>query len=70
MVHIVQGDIQLVDFNPFCPMTDGLLFSWNELVKGTICNDGEAPVIRVVEGKPGVQPHDLHTSRLPKVTLI
>ena len=65
-----QGDIRLVDFNPFCSKTDALLFSWEELT--SIASDGDAPairpVMRVVESASTVQPHDLHDSRLPQVT--
>ena len=29
---VFQGTIMLVDFNPFATVTDGLLFSWEELI--------------------------------------
>lgn len=29
-----QDDFLLIDFNPYCPATDPLLFSWEELAAG------------------------------------
>ena len=64
----------MVDFNPFSPMTDSLLFSWDELSSSSTAVNGEggapviSPVIRVFEGASSIRPHDLHTSRLPQVT--
>lgn len=62
-----------MDFNPFSPRTDPLLFSWDELTSGSITSDGGeppviSPVIRVVEKTSTVRPHDLHESRVPQVT--
>ena len=106
-----------MDFNPYCPATDPLLFSWDELtpnnrhtfplslshlplppsplsappcthshnsdnseLPGASCNgaiDGEStharaqqqllPVFRIVDGE-SIQPSDLQSFRLPKVT--
>lgn len=64
----IQRDIQLVDFNPFSPTTDAILFSWSELADGTMNTGKEgAPVIRVVEDASLIRPSDLHASRLPRV---
>ena len=30
-LFVFQGKLLLVDFNPFGPVTDGLLFTWDEL---------------------------------------
>ena len=30
-VFAFQGKLLLIDFNPFGPVTDGLLFTWDEL---------------------------------------
>lgn len=57
-----EDDVRLMDFNPFCPMTDPLLFSWEELV--TL--DTHPPLMKVVESPGVVQPSDLYQCRLPK----
>ena len=68
----LQGDIRLVDFNPFCAKTDSLLFSWEELVSGSGTSEGETPainpVIRVVEDNGAIRPHDLQEYRYPQVS--
>ena len=111
----LQNKFVLIDFNPYCPATDPLLFSWDELTpnKSTeklllptshhspssppshplpphtqhtsgsssdlaigTCDgpiDGDPrqhqllPVFRIVDGE-SIQPSDLHSFRLPKVT--
>ena len=30
-LYVFQGKLLLIDFNPFGPVTDGLLFTWDEL---------------------------------------
>ena len=66
-----QGDVRLVDFNPFCPRTDSLLFSWDELASGCVTGEGDAPgnnpVIRVVQDEASIQPHDLQECPYPQV---
>lgn len=48
---LAQEKLYLVDFNPFCPTTDGLLFTWDELEQG----DWETPTS---SGKVGQSVHD------------
>ncbi|KAL5517345.1 hypothetical protein EMCRGX_G002879 [Ephydatia muelleri] len=60
-----EGAVRLMDFNPFCPMTDPLLFTWEELAR----LDTELPVVRVVESPGVMRPSDLYQCRLPKVVL-
>lgn len=31
---LLQDEFLLIDFNPYCPATDPLLFSWKELAVG------------------------------------
>lgn len=64
-----------MDFNPYCSKTDPLLFLWEELVDGRVPgnsggtenNDGETPVIRLVEDKALIRSHDLQVYRYPQV---
>ena len=69
-----QGDIRLVDFNPFCLRTDPLLFSWEELSSGRVTSDeGGAPevttVMRVVQSGASIRSHDLQEYRYPRDAL-
>ncbi|KAK3587558.1 hypothetical protein CHS0354_004847 [Potamilus streckersoni] len=70
-----QGKILLIDFNPFGEVTDGLLFSWEELLgderlNGTILSNGEdelqVPAFRYIEKSSGVQPNPYTTYAMPK----
>ena len=42
----------LVDFNPYSPMTDGLLFSWEELLGSDAAGDAAAAAICVSRDEP------------------
>ena len=63
----------LLDFNPFCEMTDALLFTWEELRCGSVGGgegegpSGHTPELRVVEFGSTIRPSDLSSSRVPKV---
>ncbi|KAK3104009.1 hypothetical protein FSP39_023648 [Pinctada imbricata] len=62
-----QGDILLIDFNPFGEVTDGLLFDWTELenndpLKGTDSESIKVPAFRYVAKSKGVQPDPLLTN--------
>ena len=49
--------IWIVDFNPFCPVTDGLLFEWSELLNESSDQSVEnLPDFRVLTSQPGVTP--------------
>ena len=62
----------MVDFNPYSPMTDALLFTWDELshIVARRWEGGSegVPVVRIVEGEGSIQPSDLQSFRLPKVS--
>ncbi len=63
-----QNNYWLVDFNPYCPMTDPLLFTWEQLTSGAVAAmaaQEQLPVLRLVDGM-SIQPSDLHTHRLPQ----
>ncbi|KAK7102794.1 translation initiation factor eIF2 assembly protein-like [Littorina saxatilis] len=51
-----KNEVILVDFNPFGPVTDALLFDWEELTASDL---SESLVFRCVESESGVQPHSL-----------
>lgn len=61
----------MVDFNPYSPMTDALLFTWEELSSIALGRlDGGSkglPILRIVNGERSIQPSDLQSFRLPKV---
>lgn len=63
-----EDEVVLIDFNPFSIMTDGLLFSWEELDSITtpvLCT----PELRLITDSSGIQPSSLYTTRLPKDVL-
>ncbi|XP_062617157.1 cell division cycle protein 123 homolog [Saccostrea cucullata] len=65
-----QGKLLLLDFNPFGEVTDGLMFTWDELtdsdseLKGTD-NDTQHPVFRY-KNSGGIQPNPLSTFGVPR----
>ncbi|XP_064400043.1 cell division cycle protein 123 homolog [Halichondria panicea] len=66
--RIQENSYWLVDFNPYCSMTDPLLFSWEELTSGAVtamAAQEQLPVLRLVDGV-SIQPSDLQTHRLPQ----
>ncbi|XP_019640214.1 PREDICTED: cell division cycle protein 123 homolog [Branchiostoma belcheri] len=69
------GKLLLVDLNPFCEVTDPLLFTWDELTSGetqggsnsTEGEGGEEGVVfRYIKNEMGVQPNPLHSYRVPE----
>lgn len=56
----------LVDFGTFSPTTNSFLFKWEELDQMST-DDGTVPELRLIEDPMGIQPSQLHVSRLPKV---
>ena len=70
---LVQDKFLLVDFNPYCPMTDSLLFSWEELTSDEFLSqtndvtlNNYHPVFRLVDNVR-IQPSDLQSLKLPLV---
>lgn len=56
----------LVDFGTFSPTTNSFLFKWEELDQMST-GEGTVPELRLIEDPMGIQPSQLHVSRLPKV---
>ena len=54
----------LVDFNPFCRVTDPLLFSWEEIM--TMSPDLSKPIFKVVENQQLIKGHPYATNRVPQ----
>lgn len=72
-----NGEFLIIDFNPFKPVTDSLLFSWDELISGKleccdnsvdfICNNTSTPgQFRYVSSDIPMQTSDLLSFRMPK----
>ncbi|KAL8576951.1 hypothetical protein ACOMHN_024227 [Nucella lapillus] len=57
-----KSEVILIDFNPFGPVTDALLFDWSELRTHSV-SDGA--VFRCVENENGVQPNRLSQFGVP-----
>ena len=80
---VLQNKFWLVDINPYSPMTDPLLFTWEELslgpqglktpshtgsvVQSTQEQQVELPELRLVDGL-SIQPSDVQTYKLPQVS--
>ncbi|CAH1269093.1 CDC123 [Branchiostoma lanceolatum] len=69
------GKVMLVDINPFCEVTDPLMFTWDELtsgepLEGSNSTQGEGVaegvVFRYIKSEMGVQPNPLHSYRVPE----
>lgn len=68
------GRVLLIDFNPFSPVTDSLLYEWGELANFDDENQTEAeqdaqkPEFRIIEDQASaaIRPSIYNTSRLPK----
>jgi len=54
--------VVLVDFNPFCRVTDPLLFTWDEL--GAMA--GTLPELRVIEDRESIKGHPYAANRVPQ----
>lgn len=61
--RISAHSVILIDFNPFCRVTDPLLFTWPELCD---IQPGTPPHFRVVESQDGVKSHPYAASRVPQ----
>ncbi|OQV18914.1 Cell division cycle protein 123-like protein [Hypsibius exemplaris] len=56
-------DFMLVDFNPFDPVTDSLLFTWEELQDANGIPDDE--LLRIVSYPLAIQPDDMRQYEVP-----
>lgn len=57
-----KDKIRLIDFNPFGPVTDGLLFDWDEL----LTNETSSFEFRYIRDDTGIQPNGMRQYSLPK----
>lgn len=57
--------VKLVDFNPFGPPTDAVLFDWEELEAGGGGNEDDGVDFRFVEDDAGIQPNGLRQYSVP-----
>lgn len=58
--------VMLLDFSPFGPPTNPLLFSWTDFIDDNLIQESDFPVFRAVTSELGVQPSAYACSRLPK----
>ncbi|KAH9503809.1 hypothetical protein Btru_066694 [Bulinus truncatus] len=65
VVHVKQDHVLLIDFNPFGPVTDSLMFTWSEL-NYLVTQTQELPYFRCVESEEGVQCSDYANYALPQ----
>ena len=67
-VYIDNADIYLVDFNPFGPVTDSILFTWDELHQLVPQNiDGNSEdIFAIVTKDSGIQPSQFMSYAMPK----
>jgi len=63
--HKSKEDIVLVDFNPFGPLTDSLLFSWNDLMSWSPHNPSLTCEFRYVLEKD-IKPHPYRWYAMPQ----
>jgi len=66
VVDIYRKDsnkLYIIDFNPWGPMTDTLLFDWSELL--TLSNN-EKPEFRFVNSQNGIKPNSYTQYAIPK----
>lgn len=66
-----KGKLLLLDFNPYGPVTDSLLFSWDELLQDDLVQEDtelqcQVPEFRCIEDAGGVQPNPYSTYAVPK----
>ncbi|CAL1534534.1 unnamed protein product [Lymnaea stagnalis] len=64
VAHLKQGQILLIDFNPYGVVTDGLMFSWCEL--NQLAAQNQEPCFRFVESEEGIQSIDYANYSLPQ----
>lgn len=63
--HRSKGNVVLVDFNPFGPLTDSLLFSWNDLMSWSSHNPSRPCEFRCVLEKD-IQPDPYRWYAMPQ----
>lgn len=62
-----NGEVVLLDFNPFGAVTDSLLFEWNELyLLKEAAADSKELLIRFVESESGIKPHPYQCYAIPQ----
>ncbi|XP_065661702.1 cell division cycle protein 123 homolog [Hydra vulgaris] len=66
IVKLENGCYKLLDFNPFGEVTDGLLFSWSELLSLSPQSIDNSKILRLVSELENIQPNPYLSYRLPK----
>ncbi|UJR21028.1 hypothetical protein I4U23_024128 [Adineta vaga] len=69
VVDIYRKDsnkLYIIDFNPWGPMTDSLLFNWSELLTLSTQNTNEQPEFRYVNSQNGIRPNSYIQYAMPK----
>lgn len=66
VVRRSKDHVELVDFNPFGPTTDGLLFDWHELLEIDDDGGGTKPDFRFITSDAGIQPNSYKCYSVPR----
>ncbi|CAF4139937.1 unnamed protein product [Adineta steineri] len=61
-----SNKLYILDFNPWGPMTDSLLFHWPELLNLSTENNNEKPEFRYVNSQNGIKPNSYTQYAMPK----
>ncbi|CAF3839508.1 unnamed protein product [Rotaria magnacalcarata] len=61
-----SNKLYIIDFNPWGPMTDSLLFDWPELVNLSLQNNNDKPEFRYVNSQHGIKPNSYTQYAMPK----
>lgn len=65
-----EGSVRLLDMNPFCQVTDSLLFSWHEILDGALLSDDPSDEMqgefRLISQKGSIQPSPYLSYRVPR----
>ncbi|CAF1440095.1 unnamed protein product [Rotaria sordida] len=69
VVDIYRKDsnkLYIIDFNPWGPMTDSLLFDWPDILTLSLQNNNEKPEFRYVSSQNGIKPNSYTQYAVPK----
>ncbi|CAF4433916.1 unnamed protein product [Rotaria socialis] len=61
-----SNKLYIIDFNPWGPMTDSLLFDWPDLVNLSLQNNNDEPEFRYVNSQHGIKPNSYTQYAMPK----
>lgn len=67
-VYVDGNLIYLLDFNPFGPVTDSILFSWDDLLQldAQSVDSSDEGIFVIVTADSGMQPSDMMSYAMPK----